>query len=153
MIKIETKQLQEGAILAQPVITPLGQPLAPAGSAVTRQLINRMKLYRVEYAEIEGEEPAPQEEAPKPVKEAKTYAQESKTHSQKVAGSSEFRTFQIEYVQAIELMKQMYTAAIKDNKPIDSQKLLGSVADLFQSRNTIVEMFMRTVSTLHSFHE
>ena len=84
MIKIETKQLQEGAIL--------GQPLAPAGSAVTRQLINRMKLYRVEYAEIEGEEPAPQEEAPKPVKEAKTYAQESKTHSQKVAGSSEFRT-------------------------------------------------------------
>ena len=63
MIKIETKQLQEGAILAQPVITPLGQPLAPAGSAVTRQLINRMKLYRVEYAEIEGEEPAPQEEA------------------------------------------------------------------------------------------
>ena len=54
MIKIETKQLQEGAILAQPVITPLGQPLAPAGSAVTRQLINRMKLYRVEYAEIEG---------------------------------------------------------------------------------------------------
>ena len=123
MIKIETKQLQEGAILAQPVITPLGQPLAPAGSAVTRQLINRMKLYRVEYAEIEGEEPAPQEEAPKPVKEAKTYAQESKTHSQKVAGSSEFRTFQIEYVQAIELMKQMYTAAIKDNKPIDSQKI------------------------------
>lgn len=131
MIKIETKQLQEGAILAQPVITPLGQPLAPAGSAVTRQLINRMKLYRVEYAEIEGEEPAPQEEAPKPVKEAKTYAQESKTHSQKVAGSSEFRTFQIEYVQAIELMKQLYTAAIKDNKPIDSQKLLGSVASVY----------------------
>jgi len=96
-------------------------------SAVTRQLINRMKLYRVEYAKIEGEEPAPQEEAPKPVKEAKTYAQESKTHSQKVAGSSEFRTFQIEYVQAIELMKQLYTAAIKDNKPIDSQKLLGVV--------------------------
>ena len=32
----------------RPVITPLGQPLAPAGSAVTRQLINRMKLYRVE---------------------------------------------------------------------------------------------------------
>ena len=83
MIKIETNQLQEGAILAQPVITPLGQLLAPAGSAVTRQLINRMKLYRVEYAEIEGEEPAPQEEAPKPVKEAKTYAQESKTHSKK----------------------------------------------------------------------
>lgn len=166
MIKIETKQLQEGAILAQPVITPLGQLLAPAGSAVTRQLINRMKLYRVEYAKIEGEEPAPQEETPKPVKEAKTYAQESKTHSQKVAGSSEFRTFQIEYVQAIELMKQLYTAAIKDNKPIDSQNF-WAVSQICSSPATPSLKclicfttcvlwpirFMRTVSTLHSFHE
>lgn len=161
MIKIETKQLQEGAILAQPVITPLGQPLAPAGSAVTRQLINRMKLYRVEYAEIEGEKPAPQEEAPKPVKEAKTYAQESKTHSQKVASSSEFRTFQIEYVQAIELMKQMYTAAIMTRKNFWAVSQICSSPATPSLKCSICFTtcvlwpirFMRTVSTLHSFHE
>lgn len=154
MRKIETKKLQEGAVLAEAAVTPLGQPLAPAGTVVTRQLINRMKLYRVEFAEIEGEAPAeetPQQQPAQPEKEVKTHAEESQTHSQKVASSSEFRTFQIEYVQATELMKQMFPAAIKENRPIDTDKLLNSVSDLFQSRNTIVEMFdmlynMRTVA-------
>ncbi len=82
MIKIETKQLQKKVpSLAQPVITPLGQPLAPAGSAVTRQLINRMKLYRVEYAEIEGEEPLYAGGAPKPVKEAKNIRTGKQKHT------------------------------------------------------------------------
>lgn len=163
MRKIETRQLEEGMITVEPVVTPLGQPLAPAGSIITRQLINRMKLYRVEYAAVEGEEPpapAPEpkvetkpvkEPAEPPKKEAKTHAQESKTHSQKVAASDEFHTFQIEYVQIVGLMKQTFTAAVKENHPIDTQLLLSQVADLFQSRKTIVEMFdmlynMRTVT-------
>ena len=163
MRKIETRQLEEGMITVEPVVTPLGQPLAPAGSIITRQLINRMKLYRVEYAAVEGEEPpapAPEpkvetkpvkEPAEPPKKEAKTHAQESKTHSQKVAASDEFHTFQIEYVQIVGLMKQTFTAAVQENHPIDTQLLLRQVADLFQSRKTIVEMFdmlynMRTVT-------
>ena len=163
MRKIETRQLEEGMITVEPVVTPLGQPLAPAGSIITRQLINRMKLYRVEYAAVEGEEPpapAPEpkvetkpvkEPAEPPKKEAKTHAQESKTHSQKVAASDEFHTFQIEYVQIVGLMKQTFTAAVQGNHPIDTQLLLSQVADLFQSRKTIVEMFdmlynMRTVT-------
>lgn len=163
MRKIETRQLEEGMITVEPVVTPLGQPLAPAGSIITRQLINRMKLYRVEYAAVEGEDPpapAPEpkvetkpvkEPAEPPKKEAKTHAQESKTHSQKVAASDEFHTFQIEYVQIVGLMKQTFTAAVQENHPIDTQLLLSQVADLFQSRKTIVEMFdmlynMRTVT-------
>ncbi|MDD6445187.1 MAG: HD-GYP domain-containing protein [Lachnospiraceae bacterium] len=163
MRKIETRQLEEGMITVEPVVTPLGQPLAPAGSIITRQLINRMKLYRVEYAAVEGEEPpapAPEpkvetkpvkEPAEPPKKKAKTHAQESKTHSQKVAASDEFHTFQIEYVQIVGLMKQTFTAAVQENHPIDTQLLLSQVADLFQSRKTIVEMFdmlynMRTVT-------
>ena len=39
MIKIETKQLQEGAILAQPVITPLGQPLAKCATFIPPVLL------------------------------------------------------------------------------------------------------------------
>lgn len=163
MRKIETRQLEEGMITVEPVVTPLGQPLAAAGSIITRQLINRMKLYRVEYAAVEGEEPpapAPEpkvetkpvkEPAEPPKKEAKTHAQESKTHSQKVAASDEFHTFQIEYVQIVGLMKQTFIAAVQENHPIDTQLLLSQVADLFQSRKTIVEMFdmlynMRTVT-------
>ena len=136
MIKIETKQLQEGAILAQPVITPLGQPLAPAGSAVTRQLINRMKLYRVEYAEIEGEEPAPQEEAPKPVKEAKTYAQESIPQPSRITNRLTRKNF-------------WAVSQICSSPATPSLKCLicFTTCVLWPIR------FMRTVSTLHSFHE
>ena len=165
MRKLEPKQIEIGMIAAEPILTPLGQELAPKGTEITRQLINRMKLYRVEYAVVEGdapEAPAPQmptqeaipepepAPAPKP-KVPKTHAEESKTHSQKVAASSEFRTLQLTSFQAIEQMKTTFTAAIEHNKPIDTETLLASVSDLFMSRNTIVELFdmlynMRTVS-------
>lgn len=188
MRKLEPKQIEIGMIAAEPILTPLGQELAPKGTEITRQLINRMKLYRVEYAVVEGDAPeaAPQPEpAPQPVpvpqapvmqavytapqvpaqevipqpepapapkpKVPKTHAEESQTHSQKVAASSEFRTFQLTYFQAIEQMKTTFTAAIERNEPIDTETLLASVSDLFMSRNTIVELFdmlynMRTVS-------
>lgn len=167
MRKLEPKQLEIGMITAAPVTTPLGQELAPEGTIITRQLINRMKLYRVEYALIVGEAPDPlvipkpetapvQEPEPVPEpkpepKAPKTHAEESKTHFQKVASSAEFRTFQIQYVQAIDQMKQSFSTAIEGYEPLDTQILLDSVSCLFQSRATIVELFdmiynMRTMT-------
>ena len=57
MRKLEPKQIEIGMIAAEPILTPLGQELAPKGTEITRQLINRMKLYRVEYAVVEGDAP------------------------------------------------------------------------------------------------
>ncbi len=71
----------------------------------------------------------------------RTHAAESKSHSQKVAASAEFHEFQIQYIQATDQMKHAFAGAIKDNATIDTQLLLGSVADLFRSRNTISELF------------
>lgn len=159
MRKLAPTDLEIGMITTEPVITPSGQVLAPEGSVVTRQLINRMKLYRVPYALVIGEEPeevpaatpvppkpAPVPEAtvkaaPSPRKLPKTHAEESKTHSQKVAASTEFRDFQIQYLQAINRMKLSFPAAIRENKPIDTDALLSAVSDLFRSRSTIAELF------------
>ena len=189
MRKLELKELEIGMITAEPVMTPLGQETAPAGAEITGQLLDQMKLYRVEYVTVESEDqdsvsedspaqmaeaavqtkpqqdakPQPEEksqsqeepqvqEEPKPAPALKTtHAQKSKTHSQKVAASSEFRTFQIQYVQATDQMKRAFTAAVENNQEIDTKLLLGSVADLFRSRNTISELFdmiynMRTVA-------
>lgn len=189
MRKLELKELEIGMITAEPVMTPLGQETAPAGAEITEQLLDQMKLYRVEYVTVESEDsdsisedspaqmaeaavqtkpqqdakPQPEEksqsqeepqvqEEPKPAPALKTtHAQKSKTHSQKVAASSEFRTFQIQYVQATDQMKRAFTAAVENNQEIDTKLLLGSVADLFRSRNTISELFdmiynMRTVA-------
>lgn len=159
MRKLEPSQLKEGMITAEPVNTPLGQELAPAGTIVTRKLINRMKLYRTEYAIIVGEDPASPGEpetvsipnpAPEP-KPVKTHAEASKTHIQKVGASDEFRSFQISYVQTMALMKISFSRAIEQHQSIDTAQLLSSISNLLQSRNTIVELFdmiynMRTTS-------
>lgn len=164
MRTLEPTELEIGMMTAEPVRTPVGQILAPANTIVTRQLINRMKLYRVESACVYGEDPQPVEKAPQETeqpkespKEAqkprqpKTHAEESKTHSQKVAASPEFRDFQFSYFGCIEKMKRAFTAALDHNEPIDTNDLLASVSELFRSRNTIIELFdmlynMRTIN-------
>ena len=131
MRTLAPKELEPGMILAQDVRTPIGQELATKGTEVTRQLINRMKLYKVESACVEGEDPS----APAP----KTHAQESKTHSQKIAASSEFRDFQFGYIAAIDELKKAFVAAERKEQ-IDTDALLTVVSKLFQSK-TIGELF------------
>lgn len=133
MRRLTPKELEIGMIIAEPVKTPLGQLLAEKDTEVTRQLINRMKLYRVEYAMVEGSDP----DTPTP----KTHAAASKTHSQKVAASNEFKDFQLKYFQSIDELKKVFNAAYKDSADIDTTELLASVSDLFTSRKTIIELF------------
>ena len=47
MIKISINDAQIGMVAAEPIKTPLGQILAMPGTPLTRQLINKMKLYKV----------------------------------------------------------------------------------------------------------
>lgn len=133
MRRLTPKELEIGMIIAEPVKTPLGQLLAEKDTEVTRQLINRMKLYRVEYAMVEGTDP----DTPAP----KTHAAASKTHSQKVAASNEFKDFQLKYFQSIDELKKVFNAAYKDSADIDTTELLASVSDLFTCRKTIIELF------------
>ena len=43
--KLSPKELKVGMITLEAIVTPLGQPIAPAGETLTRQIINKMKLY------------------------------------------------------------------------------------------------------------
>lgn len=155
MQKLEPAELKVGMITAEPVTTPLGQVLASEGTPITRQLINRMKLYRVPYAAVIGDDSSPETESDQvsevQTPDTKLYSEEGKTHSQKVAVSPEFRTFQIQYIQTIDQMKSIFAAALDHNEPINTEVLLSSVSDLFRSRNTIAELFdmlynMRTIT-------
>lgn len=143
------KECEVGMITADEVKTPIGQSLCPAGTELTRQLINQMKLYRVDTVAVEGEDPnasaagpvaTPASSAPAVAQIPKTHAEESKTHSQKVAASDEFRDFQLKYFQAIENLKMVFVSVAK-KEPLDTSALLNSVSDLFRSRNTIIELF------------
>lgn len=161
MRTLNPKELQDGMMTAEAVKTPVGQILAPADTIITRQLINRMKLYRVESVTVYGEDPTiedttPEDSPEEPIvndntRQPKTRAEESKTHSQKVAASPEFRDFQFTYFSVIEKMKTSFAAAADRNEQIDTSELLNSVSELFRSRNTIIELFdmlynMRTIT-------
>jgi putative nucleotidyltransferase with HDIG domain len=148
MRKLSPKDLEIGMITAAPVTSPLGQEIAPQGIEINRQMINRMKLYRVEAVYVEGDapgepvaEPAPKDEPKRPKSEPKTHVEESMTHFQKVAASDEFRTFQLQYLQITRDLKPIFLDAAEHNTPIDTDMLLENVAQLFRSRNTIVELF------------
>ena len=151
-------ELEPGMILAAALKTPSGQILAPTGAEVTRQLINRMKLYRVETAVVEGNAPTaasneaevstPAPSAPVP----KTYIEEAKTAKQKVAESTEFQSFQIQYSRCIGLMKDIFTAAVEHGTAIDTKALLDSVSELFRSRNTIIELF-DMLNNMHALND
>lgn len=162
MRTLDPHDLEPGMILLEAVKTPSGQILESAGSEVTRQLINRMKLYRVASAVVEGDDPAPEPESvpqsapapqPEPVSEPprpKTYIEETKTTKQKVASSDAFKSFQMQYFQSMEELKKVFSDVIDYGKEIEPNSLLESVAELFRVRNTITELFdmlnnMRTI--------
>ena len=157
-------ELQPGMILVGTVKTQTGQILGEAGGEVTRQLINRMKLYRVDFAQVEddphqavaevveqalsaSEQPVVEEPVkPEPVKPERptmehTYIKESKTAKQRVAESPQFMGFQMEYYHAISVLKDAFAATIDKGTPLNPEELLESIKPLYQKRDTIVELF------------
>lgn len=53
-IKLSPKELVIGMIAIEDIVTPSGQVLADAGTPLTRQIINKMKLYNVDSAAVDS---------------------------------------------------------------------------------------------------
>lgn len=53
-IKLSPNELAVGMVAIEDVVTPSGQVLAVAGTALTRQIINKMKLYNVDSAAVDS---------------------------------------------------------------------------------------------------
>ena len=166
--RLSVKELKPDMISLEPIVTPLGQHIAPAGTTLTRQIINRMKLYKIdellvnvadEEPDIENiAEPTPvvpvvpvMPIAPEPERtvlrdsfelEKNTRIQEIKPNSQKVIKSKQFMGFQIEYLFAINAVKDVFiNVANTPGYQIDEKALVSSLSPLFASRNTIIELF------------
>lgn len=56
-IKLSPRELKPGIIVIEAIITPSGQILATAGTELTRQIINKMKLYNVDCATVDSNDP------------------------------------------------------------------------------------------------
>lgn len=158
MIKISIKDAQIGMVAAEPIKTPLGQILALPGTPLTRQLINKMKLYKVGSISIQnpfdaaapqaGENTAKRDKV-KPV--PKTRAHEMVTNIQRVQASEEFRGFQLKYITCINQIKDTFGKICAGEKSFDEAALLTAVIDLSASCGTTIETFdmlynMRTIA-------
>ena len=56
-IKLSPIELVIGMVAIEPIVTPSGQVLAEAGTPLTRQIINKMKLYNVDSAAVDSNDP------------------------------------------------------------------------------------------------
>lgn len=145
-------------VAAEPIKTPLGQILALPGTPLTRQLINKMKLYKVGSISIQnpfdaaapqaGENTAKRDKV-KPV--PKTRAHEMVTNIQRVQASEEFRGFQLKYITCINQIKDTFGKICAGEKSFDEAALLTAVIDLSSSCGTTIETFdmlynMRTIA-------
>lgn len=61
IIKLSPKELKPGIIAIEPIVTPSGQVLAPAMTELTRQIINKMKLYNIDSASVDSNDPIVQQ--------------------------------------------------------------------------------------------
>ena len=143
MRKLTPREMEPGMILLDEVKTPIGQHLADAGEEVTRQLINRMKLYKVEFAYVRDEitEKTNPEESNDTISEKSGSTASIKKHEREATESARFHGFEMQYYMAIEKMKVVFQETLDQKKEIDTTDLLDSVSDLFRSRSTIIELF------------
>ena len=163
--KLSPKELKAGMIAVEPIVTPLGQPIAPAGEELTRQIINKMKLYNCEYAVVDIKEvstdvpvdtipapadsPLPDEES---VKTPKTRVEEAKTNSQKIVESNEFHDFEMDYSHALSFLKEVFSGVQNKSYTIEEDQLIKQIQPLFISRNTITELF-DMIQQMHSLND
>lgn len=157
IIKLSQKELKPGIIAIKPIMTPSGQVLAPAMTELTRQIINKMKLYNVDCAFVDSNDPLvialglSSSHAEKPAEEKKviTYKEETQSNSQRMIVSKEFKGFQLDYLLYIEQLKSTFSNIIQTpNYTINTAELIEKMAPLYTSRNTIVELF----DMLHQMH-
>ena len=199
-LKLSPRELKPGMIALEAVVTPSGQTLTPAGAELTRQIINRMKLYNVDYAIVDSEDPilkqiqaASAPVAPAPVvvpvptpvviptpvvapvpaptpviapvrptpvtvepKEGEkviTYKEETQSNSRRMIASNEFKGFQIDYLLYIEYVKELFSNVNGTlGYAINTAEVIDKMAQLYASRNTIVELF-DMIHQMHSLND
>lgn len=177
-IKLSPKELIPGVTLLEPIFTPSGQLLAPASVALTRQIINRMKLYYVAYAIVDSEDPVlkqimhipstpvseplppvtpvrptPLTVEPKEGEKVVTYKEETQSNSRRMMVSNEFKGFQVDYLLYIEYVKTVFSdLAKKPGYTLQTSDLIERMKPLYASRNTIVELF-DMIHQMHSLND
>lgn len=161
-------ELEPGMVVADTITTPSGQVLAVAGTELTKQIINKAKLYNVTHAKVEifEEEAAT---SPSPLKpkslssifasvqkseepSASSHIEDTQSNSRRMINSTEFSGFQVDYLLYIEHLKSVFTNISTPGYSINTKELIEKLTPLYISRNTITELF-DMINQMHSIND
>lgn len=139
--QLTPRELVPGMVVLEAVTTPYGQIIVPAGTTLTKQQINKIRLYNCPHAVVAS--------APK---EPMTRIEATKTHSQKIMESDEFHNFEMEYSHALSYLQEVFQGVQNRSYTIETDELIKHIQPLFLSRNTITELF-DMVQQMHSLND
>ena len=155
MRKISTSRLKPGMVAEKAIVTKRGQIIAPAGAALTSQLIARLSFYKIDTVMIQDDSiPEDNQEdlvvnAPE-VSEALTteespskeesFVDKTQSYSHRLKSTPQYQEFQRNYSKNIVSLKETF-AAINNGESTDiCNELLDDAAKLFSSK-TSLELF------------
>lgn len=159
-IKLPPMKLKPGIFVLEAIVTPSGQILAPAGTELTPQIINKMKLYHVESATVDSNDPIVRQllntapaVAPKEGEKVVSYKEETQSNSRRMLTSTEFKGFQVDYLLYIEYLKEVFSNLAKTpGYTLNTTELIEKLMPLYASRTTIVELF-DMIHQMHSLND
>ncbi len=132
---VQTKQLKEGQIVAENVVSKTGQIIVNKHSCLNKQMISQIQNYRIDQVNIiDGE-------IPKQTIAAIEHKQQvERSYLKKIISTPNFEKFKKHYTDTLELLENNLNEIIFRNVPIDQPALITDSIELFEQYNTSFEL-------------
>ena len=131
MRKVDVAEIKPGMILAEKIISPRGQLLAEAGTAITAQQLLHVSYYGIKTLSVQDEDDAIEKydlEAPDEFI--------GETQSWRIINSKEFEEFKRAYIKCSDQLEEIIKDFVKKQTQLDDDKLLEDIHSVFEEHST-----------------
>lgn len=136
MHTVKVNDLTEGMIVAQNVLSRMGQIIVYKNSCLTKQMISQICYYQIPSVEIiDGEIP------PQTALALEHKHEVEKTYLQRVLSRPDFEKFKERYISAVALMENSLNDIIFRRIEIDEPDLIEDTVNLFNRFDSTYELF------------
>ena len=136
MHTVKVNDLTEGMIVAQNVLSRMGQIIVYKNSCLTKQMISQICYYQIPSVEIiDGEIP------PQTALALEHKHEVEKTYLQRVLSRPDFEKFKERYTSAVALMENNLNDIIFRRIEIDEPDLIEDTVNLFNRFDSTYELF------------
>ena len=131
MKRIKVSEIKPGMILAEKIISPKGQILAEAGTAVSAQQLLHLSYYGIKELAIQDEADA--------IKKYDFDAPDEfvgETQSWRIVNSQEFSEFKRAYEKCADKLEEIVNDFVKKQTQLEDEELLEDIHSVFEKHST-----------------